>query len=235
MIFAHTEFYYCSPDLIKDSQIYLSIEESKHLIQVMRHKIGDTVFVTDGIGHVFESEVIEVEKNCVILKINNTIDVENPFPNITFCIPILKSQDRFEFALEKCVELGITNFVVFSASKSHKRGAKIDRWNKIVLAAMKQSLHAHKPKIEIVNKLSDVTNGEKTNLIFDQLAESTLTTYLTDIDQTIPINFIFGPEAGLTDVEIDAVNNKVLIKLSNNRLRAETAIVSAASILSAQP
>lgn len=95
-----------------------------------------------------------------------------------FYIPILKSTERFEFALEKCVELGIINFKIFSSVKSHKRGIKIDRWKNFI-SAMKQSLQSHLPKMEFVKIISkDLENS--VNIIFDQNAEYKFTSYLNN-------------------------------------------------------
>jgi len=233
MIFSDTEFYYAEPEQINDSSIILDNEEVKHLVQVMRHIVGDIVFVTDGIGNIFESKITVVAKSNAILDIKKKITQKNKFPNITFLIPILKSSDRFEFALEKCVELGITNFMVYNAEKSYKRGVKIQRWEKILIAAMKQSLQSYKPIIEFRKSLSLIDSLDTVNIIFDQKAEETIID-LNKIDEiNKKINFIFGPEGGLTENEMKSVSNSKLVKLTDNRLRAETAIISAASILHA--
>ena len=73
--------------------------------------------------------------------------------NIFFCIPKLKYSDRFEFALEKCTELGITNFIIFDSERSIHKSDKKERWEKIVLSAMKQSLRSYLPNITVINSL----------------------------------------------------------------------------------
>ncbi len=96
------------------------------------------------------------------------------FPNITIFIPILKSSDRMETALEKCVELGFTNFVIFSAEKSPKKGIKLNRLDKIALAAMKQSLQSNKPKI-VCPELDEFFKQKNVqNIMFDQLADKSI-------------------------------------------------------------
>jgi 16S rRNA (uracil1498-N3)-methyltransferase len=232
MIYSNTEFYYAPPEQIDNSNIILNDEETKHLHQVMRRVVGDVVYVTDGAGNVFESIISVVSKSNVILKIQSKKTQKNKYPNITFCIPILKSSDRFEFALEKCVELGIINFTIFSAEKSYKRGVKLERWEKILIAAMKQSLQAYKPNIEFRKSLSLAESKDSLNIIFDQLAKGSISELLEGEFIKGKVNFIFGPEGGLTQNEINNIENAKLVKLTENRLRAETAIISAASILS---
>lgn len=233
MIYSNTEFYYANPNRINDSTIYLEREEAKHLIQVMRHSFGDVVYVTDGIGNVYESKIVSLSKSDVSLEILKVRQNEQRFPNTTLFIPILKASDRFEFALEKCVELGITSFVIFSAEKSYKRGVKLERWEKITLAAMKQSLQTFIPRLEFRESLQIDNTDNTRNFVFDQLAEKRFSHIESSLDKDLLTNLIFGPEAGLTQNEIDNIPNSDLVFLTKNRLRAETAVISAASLLGA--
>ncbi len=231
MIFSNTEFYYADPSQIRDNDIVLDKEETKHITLVMRHNIGDSIYVTNGIGKVFESEIIKIEpKKNILLKIKKSFKLDEKFANITFFLPILKTSDRLEFAIEKCVELGITNFVIYSAEKSYKRGIKLERWNKLGIAAMKQSLQAYKPTFTFSKKLKLDNNYQ--NIVFDQLGEKKINEIAKTIIKEKRVNFIFGPEAGLTETEVVNIPNKILVKLNKNRLRAETAIISAAAFIS---
>ena len=232
MIFSNTEFYFSSPDQIDKTNICLTDEEAKHLTVVMRHAIGENVYVTDGNGNIFDAKINLVSKSSVILEILNQHLANEKFPNITIFIPLLKSSDRMETALEKCVELGFTNFAMFSAEKSPKRGIKLNRLDKIALAAMKQSLQANKPKIRIaeLKELSHQSNFQ--NVIFDQLADKCFTELANDYNQETSLNLIFGPEAGLTEKDIKSIMNITKVYLTKERLRAETAVIVAASTLS---
>lgn len=233
MTFSNTEFYFSDPKNISGNIIKVFNEEVKHIVKVMRHSIGDKIYITDGKGNIFNAELINVEKKVLLLKILTRYQQKNLFGNISFFIPILKASDRFEFALEKCVELGITNFKIFSAEKSNIRGIKLDRWNKILISAMKQSLHSFQPKIEFV-ELEKLNNNSKHNLVFEQNVDISFKTFLSDnkIKITDKINLFFGPESGLVQKDIDKINNPIFLKLTENRLRSETAIVTAASVIS---
>lgn len=148
----------------------------------------------------------------------------------------LKSSDRFEFALEKCVELGITNFLIFNAKKSYKRGIKLERWNKILLSAMKQSLQSHKPKISFTESLKNYLPENSKKIILEQNSEISINKYFEDIDNRNELfnresYFIFGPEGGLTNEEIIGIKNSKQLQLTKNRLRAETAIIAVGSFI----
>jgi 16S rRNA (uracil1498-N3)-methyltransferase len=228
-IFSNTEFYYALPDKINNAKIVLNGDESNHLIKVMRHAIDDLILITDGKGNIFNTKLIKIEKLHTELEIIETFTKKEQFPNITFYIPILKTPDRMEFAFEKCIELGITNFVFFNADKGYKKNIKIDRFEKLSIAAMKQSLQANKPKIKIIDKLK--IEASSFFIIFEQNAELKFIDYIKKDSFENKINFIFGPEGGLTKSEIDKFENCLQVKLAKNRLRAETAIITAASII----
>ena len=231
MRFADTEFYYADPQQIDDKNICLKDEEAKHLTVVMRHGIGDQVKITDGMGNIFETKIKIISKSSVILQIENQLFVPEKFPKIKIFIPLLKSSDRMETALEKCVELGFTNFVIFSAEKSPKKSIKLNRLNKIALAAMKQSLQSIKPKLDIkkIDELKDQIDDK--NIVLDQLATESFSGLISSYYKNSPINLIFGPEAGLTEKDISQIPNPQKAFLTNERLRSETAIITTASVI----
>ena len=230
MIFSNTEIYYASPKNIIDNHVLLNEAESFHISKVMRHKLDDDLLITDGIGNTYKCKIIEINRKTVKLCIADKHFRKNKFANITFFIPVLKSSDRIDFAIEKCVELGITNFVIYSGANSQKRSSKITRWEKIGLAAMKQSLQAYKPNITFTESLIVEKNGF--NIVFDQLAETMFISYIKEIDQNELYNVIIGPEAGFSQSELEKIRNKISVSLSKDRLRTETAAISAANVLS---
>lgn len=236
MIFSNIEFYYTNPELISSDNIIITGDEAKHLAKVMRHSVNDEIYVTDGMGKVYKSVIKNITKNETIAKIEKVFQQENKLTNTTFCIPILKAADRFEFALEKSVELGITNFLIFNAKKSYKRGIKLDRWERILVSAMKQSLHAYKPKIEFAADIRESVPEQAQTIIFEQTSKISFQDYFINENKNKLLQkgntfFLFGPEGGLTKEEIDLFNNAKLMSLNENRLRSETAIITAAALL----
>ncbi len=211
----------------------MSEAESKHASKVMRHSAGEELFVTDGKGTIYKTSIVEACSSTVTLRIMERIQYTDQFENVTFCIPRLKSNDRFEFALEKCIELGITNFIVFNSDRTIAKGEKLERWNKIAQAAMKQSLRSYLPNIQFVESFNKLNDFKGKKYIFDQNAEIKLRDHMVDHADSIGEQryYLFGPEGGLSDKEIAGINNSELISLTPNRLRSETAIVTAASII----
>jgi len=226
---SNIELYYTSPSNCKENKIRVEGDEYKHIIKVMRHSVNDLIHITDGVGHIFKCRIIDSYKDYLDLSIEKILSYESELSNITFCIPKLKNPERFEFALEKSTELGITNFIVFESLRAVSKANKIDRWNKILLSAMKQSLRSFLPKLEVINSFYELIEFEGEKFIFEQSSEIVFKREF--INQHKKYLFIFGPEGGLTDEEIKSYEKENLFRIAENRLRTETAIIKCASIL----
>jgi len=218
---------------VNGNTLEVSGEEFHHIKDVMRHKIGDEIFVTDGKGVIYKTEIERFEKKSLLARIISTTSYPNKFSTITFCIPRLRSTDRFEFALEKCVELGITNFIVFDSQRTVAKGEKLDRWQKILTAAMKQSLRSWLPTVKYCKSVKEIIELDGKKIFFGQNATDSLLNYFVSNHQPQITNhfFLFGPEGGFSNEELRVMSEEIKIKLTDNRLRSETAIVTAASII----
>jgi len=225
---SNIELYYTSPENISDGIIKLTGEECKHAVKVMRNSIGDIIHITNGTGKLFKSKIISIDRAELTAQIVETYSYENKLTNIYFCIPKLKNPDRFKFTLEKCAELGITNFIIFESKRSVAKGTNLTRWEKIILSAMKQSLRAHLPQIQIIKSLIDIIEIPGKKIVFEQNSEKK---FRFDITQQTNHYFIFGPEGGLTADELSFFDSESIYSLSDHRLRSETAIVKTASLL----
>ncbi|MEW6653815.1 MAG: RsmE family RNA methyltransferase [Bacteroidota bacterium] len=225
-----TELYFW--ENVNGNTIEISGEEFHHIKDVMRHKEGDEIFITNGKGVIYKTKINLIEKKLLSADIAASILYANELSNVTFCIPRLKSADRFEFALEKCVELGITNFIVFDSNRTVAKGEKLYRWEKILISAMKQSLRAWLPKVSYCKSINEIIALEGKKYFLYQNAESTLSNLFSN--QSLlnsSLFFVFGPEGGFSNEESIVMSEENKVKLTENRLRSETAIVAAASVL----
>lgn len=226
---SNIELYYSEPDNFSGNSVIISGDESHHIAKVMRHKIDDEIYVTNGKGKIYQTKLSSVSKTEVKVEIKKEFSYENKFKNLFFCIPKLKSPDRFEFALEKSVELGITNFVIYNSNRSVARGTKIERWKKILVSAMKQSLRSYLPEIIGVKSLAETIKMDGEIILFEQNSDRNVKEL--EIKPEEKYIFVFGPEGGLGLEELNLVGKNQIYNLAENRLRSETAIVNAAAIL----
>ncbi len=221
------ELYYTQRNNVFDGYVTLADDEFKHCCKVMRNSIGDTIYITDGEGNIYQTEIDKIDKNSLHGKILKTISYKNELKNVFFCIPKLKNPDRLKYALEKCVELGLTNFILFESKRTIGRVKNIERFNRILLSAMKQSLHAFLPVVETA-ALKSIINKPGIKILFDQSSENQLTFKNNSSDTYY---FLFGPEGGFESGEIEMIDSSNRYVLSNHRLRSETAVIKCASLL----
>jgi 16S rRNA (uracil1498-N3)-methyltransferase len=137
---------------LKENKIFLTGDEYHHLSKVLRKKSGEIIQVTDGQYNIYECKIFQIDKNkihCDILK--KMSNLNEPSKNIHLYMAILKNMERFEFALEKAVELGISSFTpVITENCLNKSGLSVNRIKRlqnISKSAMKQSQRCYLPKI----------------------------------------------------------------------------------------
>jgi 16S rRNA (uracil1498-N3)-methyltransferase len=227
---SNIELYYSDPKNFGNRTVEITGDEFKHAFRVMRHKRDDELFITNGIGDIFKTRIDKVEKERIICVIIENRKYKNLLKNISFVLPALRNTSRFEIALEKSVELGITKFIVYQADRSQAKGKKIDRWNKILLAALKQSLHSFLPQLESVASLKALVPGENILIGFEQSSPNKFSEF--QFNKEKKYFFIFGPEGGLSPDEQNLIDKNNIFNISPNRLRTETAILKIASLLS---
>jgi len=193
----------------------------------MRNSVDDKIFVTDGNGTIYTTQIATVSVNHLSANIIERQVFENKARNIWFCIPVLKNPDRLKFALEKCVELGITNFILFNSRYTLSKKVKPEKFQKTVMAAMKQSLRAFLPQISSAS-FNEILQFDGAKILFDQNTKQEFDGKLNSNNQTY---YLFGPEGGFDENEIESLEQENRFSLSSNRLRSETAIIKCASIL----
>lgn len=224
---SNIELYYTKPENIQGSTLVIDDSDVKHILKVMRHKIGDILFVTNGKGKIYEGEIKNINNDTVKIKPTKVREYNERFKNLTVCIPNIKKQNRLEFAIEKATELGITNFIIFNSKRTINKKIKIERLNKVVLSAMKQSLNSYLPKITFFDSTTFLYNTNSEIILFEQNVKNKFSNPSLKPNQKYYL--LFGPEGGFEKEEIP--NNLIIsnFNLAPNRLRTETAVVCAVS------
>ena len=216
---------------IKENKAFFNIEESRHCIKVLRYKIGNIISFTDGKGFLYKGNIVSDNPENCIVEIIDTIKKENSNAKLTIAISPPKNPSRYEWFLEKAVEIGITTIQPLNCERTLKSNFKKERAEKIILSAMKQSLNVYLHTIEDITGFKDFCKNnyqQKFIAFYNENNLQLINTLKPNSDTVI----LIGPEGDFTQKEIDfAYNNGYTpINLVNSRLRTETAAINACVI-----
>ncbi len=212
-------------------QYFLTEEESKHAIRVMRLEVGSVMQLIDGKGGLYTAEIIDSHPKRTILQIKSTVQEygkRNHYLHIA--IAPTKNMERLEWFLEKATEIGIDEISLIICQRSERKEAKAERLNKIITAAIKQSLKAYHPKLNEVIPLAELLakpfEGQKFIAHCEDSEKVTLSSMLQKHSRYL---ILIGPEGDFTPHEIDMAlqNGYNAITLGESRLRTETAALEA--------
>ncbi len=219
--------FYAKPSDIQGKSIVIEGQEAIHISKVLRHSEGDKILVTDGKGNEYECDIINVKKKSIYLDILGSQTYPKPEPQITLCMGIIKRRDRLEFAVEKAVELGVSQIVLFEGEHSQKGNVREDRLESTIVSAMKQSLRFYLPEVCVEKNISDAISkhAQNSTLIFaDETVEGS---HQIEKNQSDKYFLIVGPEGGFSSNEREIVKSfePEYYSLGKHRLRAETAAI----------
>jgi len=206
----------------------LSEEESHHASRVLRLKQDDLITIINGKGTTCTAEIIKITKKTLLFKVIESHFEEAVLPHIHIAIAPTKSNDRFEYFLEKVTELGISEITPLLCSNSERKNIKQDRFEKIVMSATKQSGNLYLPTLNNLTKFSDFLSQTTadTNYYIAHCEDDLDKNELKDLLQySKNICILIGPEGDFTNEEITlAKENKLIpVGLGKTRLRTETA------------
>lgn len=205
------------------------------LLSVFRMKEGSRFIVFDGSGVEFLVEILESSKKQILCTVKEERGGLRRNKKLTLCFSMIK-KENMELVLQKCTELGVTNFVPLTTERTVKTGWNHERMQKIVREAVEQSGFTDIPEIAVepfkLTKIIEKFKKERENLDglcvldFDGVP-------LSSLKHLISVDTVFvGPEGGWTEAEREVFkkNNVKSISLGSNVLRAETACISVAAL-----
>lgn len=227
------EYFYTPPSNITADHLTIDGEEFSHLTHVMRKKAGDEIMVVDGAGMAYRAIIVEIAKRSAHCTVTERLPrLHEPPRNLTLAVGILKNPARFDFLVEKATELGVHRIVPLLTERTIARHAKTDRWQKIALAAMKQSGRCVLPQIDQLTPLQSFLRAatQDYRLIAHEKSDAVAVS-----QGATTIALCIGPEGGFTQDEIAEAASCGFqpFSLGPRRLRTETAgIVSVQSVIS---
>ncbi|WP_299061644.1 16S rRNA (uracil(1498)-N(3))-methyltransferase [uncultured Polaribacter sp.] len=231
------QLFYNSEISTETKQITFDKIESKHIVRVLRKKENDVLKITNGKGFLFDVKIsFANDKKCLAEVIKYE---EKPKPwqyYLHIAIAPTKLNDRIEWFLEKATEIGIDEITPIICSNSERRIVKLERFEKIIQSAMKQSLKFTLPKLNAPIKLKDFINqdfeGQACIAHCEPQANKNLLQSVVKPAQKTTL--LIGPEGDFSSEEIKKCleKNMIPISLGESRLRTETAGLVAVNIVS---
>lgn len=208
-----------------ETKFHLGEEDARHLTKVHRARPGDEVYVTDGMGTLAKCLMLPAAKGEAFLEVVDRSFTEPSAPSIRLFVSPLKSEDRFEWLIEKATEIGVSFIQPILTTRTEAPKFREERYRKIMLAACKQSLRTWFPVFSApVN-------------YFDLPAESfhnAAIAFCEDVYSRSPIassveSVFIGPEGDFTIDEINVAKSHgaEIVTLGERRLRTETAAIVA--------
>jgi 16S rRNA (uracil1498-N3)-methyltransferase len=218
-----------TPD-ITDNFYQLNAEESKHCSKVLRLNKGDKIQLIDGKGGFYIAEITDSNPKQVAL---NVLDHQQNFNKrnhyLHIAVAPTKNIDRFEWFLEKATEIGIDEITPIICERSERKEVKIDRLNKIITSAVKQSLKAYHPKLNEPISFKKFIGSVKTEKFIAHCIDQPKNTLENKITKHGNYTVLIGPEGDFSPAEVSltVLENYVPITLGISRLRTETAALQA--------
>ncbi len=226
------ELFYAHPTAFSGDEVEISGDEHHHLAHVLRKNEGDEVFLVDGLGCMYRSELARISKHetlCRITEVTHNFH-ERSVP-LVLAQALLKQPSKMDWIVEKATELGATRIIPLITHRALVARGHEERWRRIALAAMKQSLRSLLPVIEPATRLDEafrVCEGHRIFVCHEQ-AEKERRFRDEDRSGKSATAVFIGPEGGFTDEEIEVglTFRAEIISLGVRRLRSETAALVA--------
>lgn len=223
------ELYY-QEDLPQVGNFHFIAEEAQHAIKTRRQRPGDRLFVTNGKGLLAEIQLLNADvKKCEARVIQTTLHPATA-PKYSLAISPLKHESRFEWVVEKAVEIGVNEIIPVQTSRTERFRFKADRLDRIITAAMKQSLKFQRPVLRELIDFGDLINQADLTGYIAHCGDGQKALLNPSNIQEKGMLFI-GPEGDFTPEEVQLAIDKGLIpiNLGPSRLRTETAALVALS------
>lgn len=216
----------------------LSEEESRHAVKVLRLVEGDTLHITDGKGSLYRCEVASAhQKHCLVRVVEHFEEFEKLPYRLTMAVAPTKNIDRYEWFLEKATEIGVAEFIPLVSEHSERKVIKAEREEKVITAAVKQSLKAYHPVLSELTPFEKVVCKTFAGRKFiahcgDAVKEKKyLASTLRKGEDAL---VLIGPEGDFSpeEVRLAVENGFEEITLGTQRFRTETAAVVAVDMVS---
>ena len=210
----------------------LDKSQSHYVTKVMRIKIGEIFSLFNSSGE-WEAKILTLSKSVVEFNIIKQLRQKESTKEMWLAFSPIKS-NYFNFMIQKATELGVTKFIPIIFDRTIVRKINKERLEKVIIEAAEQSNRINVPSIEEPQSLKDFLSNEKMDLIFTDLNSQNKKIDSGKLTNN-PTCVIIGPEGDFSEEEREKIlsfKGVQPIKINENILRSETAVISAISIVS---
>ena len=221
------EYFYVPPESVTPPTLTVTGAEFAHMTHVMRMREGDAIRVVDGAGTCYDALIASIGRASATCSITSRTELlHEPQRDLTLGAGMLKNPSRFDYLVEKAAEIGALRIVPLLTERTIPRHAKTDRWQKLCVAAMKQSGRCVLPRVADPVPFAEFIAHSATaalKLIPHEKSDAPLAPALSSGDG--PAVICIGPEGGFSDGEVAAAEAAgfMAVSLGARRLRTETA------------
>lgn len=212
----------------------LSAEESGHCVRVLRYGVGDEILLTDGRGTTYRAVITNPNpRRCEFRVLSQQRQQRGHDFRLHIAIAPTKNIERLEWMVEKCTEIGIDEITPLLCRFSERKQLRLDRLQKIILSASKQSLTPYLPVLHELTPYGEFLAanhpGDCSQCFIAHCYETDKRLLRNEIQTGKDITVLIGPEGDFSEQEVqDALAlGYIPVSLGNSRLRTETAGVVA--------
>ena len=209
----------------------LDKSQSHYISKVMRIKENEVFSLFNSNGE-WEAKILNISKSLVEFNITKQLRQKEYPKELWLAFSPIKS-NYFNFMIQKATELGVTKFLPIIFDRTVVRKINKERLEKVIIEAAEQSNRINVPSIEEPKSLKKFLDDKKMDLIFTDLNSKTNKLDLKKLTNN-PSCIIVGPEGDFSETEREEIlsyKGVQAIKINENILRSETAVISALSII----
>jgi len=234
--------FFIHPEIAINDEILLSSQESRHISKVLRLPLGERLQLLDGNGNIHTCEIISLSKQ-IRLHILSSEHVQGNAVPLRVYQSVLKGQ-KMELLVQKCTELGVTEFTPFSSERCQLKKTELskllkkhERWQRIIEEACKQCNNPIMMRLNPLLSFDEMLVQQKKSvqkILFweEEPLENSLHSCSLREDSA-GMQIVFGPEGGFPSAEVEAAKKEEfqILSLGPRILKAETANIAAVSIV----
>ena len=226
---------FVAPDQLAAGALIIRGDEHHYVMRVRRARVGDAVELVDGAGRRAAAVIARIAEAETELTVEAPSAIASTLPFVRALIPLIKG-DRMDQCLEKLVEVGCDEIIVWPAARAvvkldaDRRASRLAKFAAAMQAAARQCGRAQVPSVAFTDSLAAaIANRAGLCVVLDPTSDGVL-----DASGAAEVTMVSGPEGGFAPEELDALSAFTPVGLGPRVLRAETAPVIATAIVRAQ-